>query len=354
MRLTISIRLLIAVILAGMVCLVLGAPGCETSTANGPNQPGMQPDDAWWQQGASPEDDQALRERVRGMVDSARQRRDVYRLGPEDKLKITVWSRPDLSKETRIRPDGILFMPLVGNIQADGMSVAELQAYIVEKLGQVLRNPQVDIEILEYASKMYYLLGQVTKPGMYPVTATTTVLEAVAVGGGPTEKANLEGACLLRQGLVVPINFFTLFQQGDTSQNLPVADGDVIYLPSVEDMKIFVLGEVNRAAAVPMRNRRMSLSEAISAAGGFNEITAYKRAIKVIRGGLANPQVYTINYDDILHGHKPDVAFLRNGDIVFVPAGGLTKWDRVLGQLLPNLSRIVVDAAAIDSLTRNR
>ena len=128
----------------------------------------------------------------------------------------------------------------------------------------------------------------------------------------------------------------------------------MIFLPSIDDAKVFVLGEVNHAMSVPMLHRRMTLSEAIAEAGGFNEITAYKRGIKIIRGGLANPQVFTVNYEDILRGRRPDVAYLRNGDIVFVPAGGLTKWDRVLGQLLPNLSRIVVDAAAVDSLTHGR
>ncbi len=338
-----------------LVLALLAVLGCHATTANGPGAASTDNgDDAWWRQAASPADDRALRERVHSMVDTVRQRREVYRLGPEDKLRITIWNRPDLSKETRIRPDGVLFVPLVGNIQAAGMTVSELQAYIVQHLGRVLREPQVDIEILEYASKMFYLLGQVMKPGMYPVTATTTVLEAVAIGGGPTEKANLEGSCLLRQGLVVPINFNALFQQGDMSQNLMLADGDVIFLPSIDDAKVFVLGEVNHAMSVPMLHRRMTLSEAIAEAGGFNEITAYKRGIKIIRGGLANPQVFTVNYEDILRGRRPDVAYLRNGDIVFVPAGGLTKWDRVLGQLLPNLSRIVVDAAAVDSLTHGR
>lgn len=229
-----------------------------------------------------------------------------------------------------------------------------MQATIVKGLSRVIREPQVDVEIIEYASKMFYLLGQVFKPGMFPITATTTVLEAIAIGGGPTEKANIEGSYLIRDGVVVPIDFTSLFERGDMSQNLLLADGDVIYVPSVEDAKVYVLGEVNNAAAVPMRGRRMRLSEAVAAAGGFNETTAYKRGIKIIRGNLGNPRVYTVNYLEILRGEKPDLPFLRNGDIVFVPSSGLTKWDRVLGQLLPNLSRIVVDAAAINSLTRSR
>lgn len=335
------------------ILLLFGVTGCKTA---GSPDPTTDPaaDESLWADAVDPAEDQALREQAKSLVHRIRQRRTEYLLGPEDQLRITVWNRPDLSKETRIRPDGVIFIPLVGNIQADGLTVAQLQETIKKKLARILREPQVDVEIIEYGSKVYYVLGQVTKPGMYPVTATSSVLEAVAISGGPTEKANLGGATLLRGGMVVPIDFYSLFQQGDISQNLMLADGDIIYLPSIDDARIFVLGEVNQAAAVPMRSRRMTLSEAIAAAGGFNELTAYKRAVKIIRGNLANPRVYTVNYDEILRGERPDLAFLQNGDIVYVPSSGLTKWDRVLGQLLPNLSRIVVDAAAIDSLTRNR
>jgi len=332
-----------------VLLLVVVLSGCQSAQST---QSPAEPDagDQWWDADSSPADEQALRERVRGMVDDIRQRRGDYRLGPEDKLRLIVWNRPDLSKDTRIRPDGKLFVMHVGTVDAAGLTVGELQKLLTERLGEVLRNPQVDVEILEYASKVYYVMGQVNKPGMYAVTATTNVLEGVAVSGGPTDKANLGGAYLIRHGNVVPIDFYALFQQGDVSQNVFLADGDIIYLPSMDDAKIYVLGEVNQARAVPLRKARLTLGEAIAEAGGFNETTAYKRAIKIIRGNLANPRVYTVNYDEVLRGMKPDVAFLQSGDIVFVPAAGLTKWDRVLSQLLPNLSRIVVDAASINSL----
>jgi polysaccharide export outer membrane protein len=301
---------------------------------------------------SSPEEEAALRERARGMVDRMRVRRADYVLGPEDRLRITVWSRPDLSKEGRIRPDGMLFISLVGNVQASGLTVGQLQDVVRQKLARVLRDPQVDIEITEYGSKVYYVFGMAARPGIYPVRATTTLLEGVANAGGPTERANIGSAYLIRAGTVVPIDFYGLFQRGDVSQNLLLADGDVIYIPSLDDAKVYVLGEVMRAAAVPLRGRGMRLSEAIAMAGGFNEYTAYKREIKIVRGSLGNPKVYTIDYTEILRGERPDAPFLQNGDIVYVPATGLTKWDRVLSQMLPTLSSIVVDAAAIDSLSR--
>ncbi len=323
---------------------------CET----GRSKPNASPEagDDWWQNAAAPDDSQALRDNARSLVDHIRERRADYTLGPEDKVKVTVWGRIDLSKEGRIRPDGTYFMPLAGNLMANGLTLVQLQALLVEKLGRVLRDPQVDVEITEYASKVFYIFGQTYRPGIYPVRATTTLLEGVAGAGGPTEKANLGNAFLIRAKTVVPVDFYALFQRGDVSQNLLLADGDIIFLPNIDNAKVYVLGEVLRPTAVPVLARRLRLTEAIADAGGFNEVTAYKREIKVIRGNLANPKVYTVDYNDILQGKKPDVPFLQDGDIIFVPASGLAKWDRVLGLLLPNLSQVVVDAAAVTSLQR--
>lgn len=331
--------------------LALALAACRTTQ---PSTPSVAEEESWWSEQTAPEDEAALREKAKSMVDNLRVHRGEYLLGAEDMIRITVWNKPDLSKETRIRPDGTVFVPHIGNVAAAGLTVVALQETLTEGWQRVIRDPQVDVEIVEYGSKVYYVFGQVIKPGIYPIKASTTLLEAVATASGPTEKANLAYSYLIRNGVVVPIDFYGLFERGDVSQNILLADGDVIYLPNVDDAKIYVLGEVNAAAAIPLRNRRLTLSEAVAQAGGFNEITAYKRGIKIIRGTLANPKVYTVNYEDILRGKRPDVAFLQNGDIVYVPAGGLTKWDRVLGQLLPNLSRIVLDAASIDSLTRNR
>jgi polysaccharide export outer membrane protein len=336
-----------------VAALALVMAGCG-SAQPGPDAKPEASASEWWQTATTPADEQALREKARNMVDRIRDRREEYRLGPDDLLRIAVWNRPDLSKEGRVRTDGQFFMPLVGNVQADGLTVAQLQAKLREALGEVLRDPQVDVEVMEYASKIYYVFGQTIKPGAYPVKATTTVLEGVATAGGPTDKANLGASYLIRGGTVVPVDFHALFERGDISQNLLLADGDILYLPSMDDAKVYVLGEVNNAAAVPMRTGRLRLSEAIALAGGFNELTAYKRSIKVVRGALSNPQVFTVDYTEILRGEKPDVAFLQSGDLVYVPSSGLTKWDRVLGQLLPNLSRIILDAASINSLMRSR
>ncbi|MCZ7583437.1 MAG: SLBB domain-containing protein [Deltaproteobacteria bacterium] len=244
------------------------------------------------------------------------------------------------------------FVPLAGNVPVAGLTVAQAQDEVRGALKTYVRDPQVDLEIKEYRSQLFFANGQLRNPGSYPIRGTTTVLEGIGYAGGLTDDANLAGAYLVREGKVIPIDFLSLFTRGRLEHNLPLADGDLIYIPSINATRIYVLGEVLRPSAVPLRAGKISLAEAIAGAGGFNEVTAYKRGIKIIRGGLGSGQVYEVNYDDVLKGKRVDLLFLQPGDIVYVPASALAKWDRALSQILPNLSRIVVDAAAIDAMNR--
>lgn len=281
---------------------------------------------------------------------ASRQRR-TYLIGPEDVLRVKVWMREDLSKEGAVRDDGTFFVPLAGNMKAEGLTATQFQTALIQQLAQYLRSPQVDVEIIEYKSKVYYLVGQFREPGMYPVKATTTLMEAVTSAKGFSDRANVGQAYLLHQGNIVPVDFVALFKQGQMQYNVHLDDGDVVYVPNMDLTRVYVLGEVLRPTAVPIRAGRITVAEAIAEAGGFNEVTAYKNGVRIIRGSLAEPEVYTVNFHEAMKGRSAQAILLEPGDIVYVPSSGLAKWDRVLGQILPSLSRIVVDAAAIDSLT---
>lgn len=335
-----KVRLFLAFLAAAV--LVAG-PGCARS---GPETDIDKA--AWFTDAAKP--DPELAAMTGEMVEDARRHRHTYKIGPDDVLRLVVWQREDLSKEGVVRDDGAFFVALAGNVPVAGLSVAEAQDAVRDALAQYLRDPQVDLEIKEYRSQKFFASGQFRTPGSYPIRGTTTVLEAVSDAGGVNDTGNLGGAYLVREGRVVPIDFIALFTRGELAYNIPLADGDMLYVPSIQQSRVYVLGEVLRPSGVPVRTGRITLSQAIADAGGFNEPTADKRGIRVIRGGLGAGKVIEINYDDILKGKRVDLMALEPGDIVYVPASGLAKWDRVLGQILPNLSRIVVDAAAIDAM----
>lgn len=113
----------------------------------------------------------------------------AYTLGNGDQLRITVFGQPDLSGQFEVDGTGAISMPLIGQVQALGLTTPELEAHIVSLLeGDYILNPRVSAEVINY--RPYYILGEVNRPGEYPYTSGLTVLNAVAASGGFTYRAN--------------------------------------------------------------------------------------------------------------------------------------------------------------------
>ncbi|HKN85753.1 MAG TPA: polysaccharide biosynthesis/export family protein, partial [Nitrospiraceae bacterium] len=105
-------------------------------------------------------------------------------LGPEDVLEITVWRNQDLSRQTVVRPDGMVSMPLIGDVQASGLTANQLAARIADRLKEFKESPSVTVSVKEVNSYNIYVLGEVQKPGKYQLKSNTSVLQAIAVAGG--------------------------------------------------------------------------------------------------------------------------------------------------------------------------
>ncbi len=182
----------------------------------------------------------------------------------------------------------------------------------------VLLRPSDAILIPNLKDKRVLVLGQVNKPVVLPLTPGITLLESISRSGGLTEDADLQGALLIRDGQIQPVNFEKLIKQGDFSQNLPLKPNDTVLIPNVRDKKVFVLGEVNKPGVLPLR-AGVTLVESISMAGGFTE-NAKKQNVLIVRGGLGNPTMLTVNVDTITQkGQTVQNVPLEPGDIVYVP-----------------------------------
>lgn len=122
-----------------------------------------------------------------------------YRLGAQDVLEITVFGVEELSRTARINSDGQISLPLVGGIQAGGLTIPELEKAIATSLAKTyLQNPQVTIFVKEYASQRITLEGSFKRPGIYPLTGKTTLLQAMAIGGGFDELAEQDSVVIFR------------------------------------------------------------------------------------------------------------------------------------------------------------
>jgi polysaccharide export outer membrane protein len=111
---------------------------------------------------------------------------DEFLLGPEDVLEVNVWRNQDLSRQVIVRPDGVISLPLIGDVQARGLTANQLATRIAERLKEFKENPSVSVSVKEVNSYYVYVLGEVAKPGKYQLKSYTTVLQAIAVAGGFT------------------------------------------------------------------------------------------------------------------------------------------------------------------------
>jgi polysaccharide export outer membrane protein len=142
-----------------------------------------------------------------------------YRLGPNDRTRIIVFGQPNLTGEFQLDGNGVLAFPLIGNVDANGMTPRELQAAITAKLDpDYMRNPSVSVEV--DSRRPFYVVGEVQKPGSYPYVTSLSLLEAVATAGGQTYRANMSKFYIKRRvnGEIVRVlaNQETAVQPGDT------------------------------------------------------------------------------------------------------------------------------------------
>lgn len=247
-------------------------------------------------------------------------------LGPGDVLSFSLYGDVEaLREEVPIGPDGRVSYLEAQNVQAAGLTVDEFRERLNQELSQYRRAAQAFVVPVSYKSKKYYVLGRVAQRGSFPLDRPTTLVEAVARAGGMetglatdrsmVELADLSRAFLARGGRRVPVDFEKLFQHGDLSQNVQLEPDDYIYFPGGGEKEVFVLGAVRNPGSYLYTTSAGAVS-AIAARGGFSD-RAWKSKVVVIRGGLARPQVTTLDAHDVLAGRKADIK-LEPRDIVFV------------------------------------
>lgn len=182
--------------------------------------------------------------------------------------------------------------------------------------------------------KKVYVFGEVARPGPVFVVGGTA-LDALTQAGGLTPRSDLELAYMTRSNAVLPVDFVKLFREGDASQDIPVQEGDYIFIPSLVERRVYVVGEVNRPGIIQYSGQ-LDLVAAL-AASGFIRYTGREAAVHVVRGNLQDPLVMRVNMNRVWRGELGRPIPLQSGDIVFVPPTALTSWNRILAQVLPSL-----------------
>lgn len=288
---------------------------------------------------------------------------DSYRIGRGDVLQITVWDHPELAAAAGTTVEsarandpapgfvvdgtGHIHFPFTGTIPVVGRTTQDVQKDLQEALGHTYKSPQVTVRVASFRAARVYVDGEVHTPGDVQVNdIRMTLAEAIGRAGGFTQNADQSHIDLIHNGTTTRIDLPKLLRAGHNPSDIALQPRDIVRVAARDDTGVYVMGEVNRPATItPMRDGRLTLSEALSQAGSLNLNTAEARQLYVIRGmnvgqdtQPANFQVYHLDATSPVSMLLANQFQLKPEDIVYVDNGPLVKFYRVLNMLMPAIN----------------
>jgi polysaccharide export outer membrane protein len=320
---------------------------------------------------------QAAKPRGPGALDPAElaeltsDKQPPYRIGPQDILLVTVWDHPEITLPLGqfrtdaatgmvVDEDGFLYFPYVGKVAVAGKTTSQVRDTLTAQLGKVLQRPQVDVKVVAFRSQKIYVGGEVKTPAVYTVTDVPfTLAEAINRAGGFLATADDSRLVLSRGQKTWRLDFQSLMTAGNRIGQILLKDGDSLYIPSTREEPVYMLGELVRPGTMPLIHGNLSLAQALTEAGGIQGVSADARSIYVIRQAGANNAVDVFHLD----ARNPTAMVLADHfalnprDIVYVDAGTLVRFSRVMNMLLPTVSAVTsggLTAAEARYYFRNR
>ena len=241
------------------------------------------------------------------------------RLGTGDLLDISVYNVPELNTKSRLGNNGDVYLPLIDYVHLAGLTVAEAQALIEKRLsdGGFVKNPHVTLNVDQSVSQGASLLGEVARPGVYPILGEPRLLDVISAAGGFTEKAGQSITVTHRNQSDKPVTVPLSRKLTDNpASNIAVSPGDTILVHKAD--VVYVVGEVSRPSGFLMDSDNLTVLKAIALAGGTTRL-AKMNGVTILRKGPNGMTETPIELKKILQAKVPDIT-LKADDILFVPS----------------------------------
>jgi polysaccharide biosynthesis/export protein len=313
-----------------------------------------------------------------------------YAIGPADVINIVVWGHPELvlapagstlttdasglssvGNGFNVSPEGLIQFPLIGNFNIAGLTENQARDEFTRRLAKFINKPQVTLRVQAYRAGRVYVDGEVRLPGLQAINdIPMTLPEGISRAGGLTPLSDRASVVVTRNGATTVVNLAQLAELGVNPSRIMLAAGDLVRVGNRDDAKVYVMGEVTRPTAQPLRNGRLTLNEALGESGGVSPASGDPRQIYVVRsrnGAVAEAATAAAaaaspanaaapaapNPPEIYHldARSPAAYALAEGfelkarDVVFVDPTPLVRWNRVISLILPS--------AAVASTTRS-
>ena len=288
-----------------------------------------------------------------------------HTIGPGDIVTIVVWDHPELAHAAAppqgddgaatppgLPPPGFVVdhlgqvqFPYAGLVTLAGLTEEQGSALLSSKLARYLNRPIVTLRLQAYRSKRIYIDGEVKSPGLQPINdIPMTLVEALNRAGGALPTADQSRIVLERGPVRYPIDLQRLMQRGVNLNGILLLPGDVLRVPSRDESKVFVSGEVMAPRALTMHNGRLTLNEAMGESGGVSPL-GDSRQVYVVRKAHDGPQVYRLDASAPGALALAEEFELRPRDVVFVAASALANWHRSISLMFPGELSSAVNVA---------
>lgn len=284
-----------------------------------------------------------------------------YIVGAGDELSVQTWSSPERKSltESTIIPEGPtvneqgeFFHPFVGMVKAKGRTVTQIQADLEKALVQYIADPQVEVDVRSFKAHSVTIVGMVGSPGSTILTNVPMRLLDIVNASAPTNQSDLRGVEIRRKGQVYKINLRSFIDFGAPGQNPILLPGDLVYVPSMNDNKVFVFGEI-KTGEIDLGTGSVSLTEVLASQGGINNSRSNARGVFVFRRPIGQTDgfnVYQFDLSDATTLMLTTQFVMSPMDVVFVTTDPITRWNDTVGKLISPVAGVVRAKAVVDAL----
>lgn len=277
-----------------------------------------------------------------------------YRIAEGDILSIVLVGYPDIAPASGsvsnsnpyasgfpVDQQGFVQFPLIGRIQASGLSVPQFTTNLRNRLQKYLKYSDPQVKIINYRGNKFFIDGEVRQPGEFNFEdAPVSLYSAISMAGGTTATGDSNNIILNRNGQSYSLGLQALREMGSSANQIYLQDGDSVHVNSQSRNRVLVLGEFGRIEPIPILEQGLSLSSVIGESRGLNSSTADAAKIYIVRDNPAAQytDIYYVDMQTLTSFALANRFEMQPNDIVYVDPTGLARWNRIISAILPSTS----------------